>query len=93
MTRIENRAILPDMKEEFGKHLALQSAYRFLGPSRDSWTHYIDSDKKGAILDHCLKMLTNDDMRRNTVSNLISGTPQVPVIDFNNKSSALRLAI
>lgn len=81
---------LPDMEEEFGKHLALQAVYRFLGPSRASWTHYIEESKKAPIIEFCLKMLTDDGARQDVVTNLMSDNPELPFLNFTDHPHSSR---
>lgn len=43
--------------EEMKMHLAVQIIYRFLGPSRDSWTFYINENRKNHIMNYAKEML------------------------------------
>lgn len=46
-----------EIELEITQHLAIQVIYRFVGPSRASWTFYVDEDKKLDILQRCRDML------------------------------------
>lgn len=89
--RVFDWSRLPNMEEEFGKHLALQSVYRFLGPSRNSWTHYIEDEKKQPIIKLCLKMLTDENLRNSIISGLLSEAPIIPTLDLHDPGNELRL--
>ncbi|MFB6457144.1 aminoglycoside phosphotransferase family protein [Chitinophaga sp. Hz27] len=48
-----------DIREALNAHIAVQVLYRFLGPSRDSWTHYIVSPKREQIIEQAKTLLRN----------------------------------
>ena len=51
-----------EIEREITKHLAIQTIYRFVGPSRSSWTFYVDEKVKDVLINRCKKMLLEDQL-------------------------------
>ncbi|WP_437931892.1 aminoglycoside phosphotransferase family protein [Sorangium sp. So ce291] len=49
-----------EVETEITKHLAVQAIYRFWGPSRASWTFYVNSDIQERIIRRCRNLLLED---------------------------------
>ncbi len=48
------------IESQMSNHLAVQVIYRFNGPSRDSWTHYVDEESKPWIIASATRLLAED---------------------------------
>ena len=48
------------IESQISNHLAVQVIYRFMGPSRHSWTHYVDEQSKPSIIASATHMLAED---------------------------------
>lgn len=46
-----------NVETEITQHLAIQTMYRFWGPSHLSWTFFVNEDRKGLIIEYCRKLL------------------------------------
>ena len=49
-----------EIESQASNHLAVQIIYRFLGPSRQSWTYYIDEDSRSRILASATDLLAEE---------------------------------
>lgn len=56
-SKFDNR---DECEREITQHLAIQTIYRFVGPSRASWTYYVDAAIAAAILNMCRQMLKSN---------------------------------
>ena len=57
-----------EVETEITTHLAVQTLYRFWGPSRDSWTFYVGESEKVRIVQRSRKLL----LEQGTISNVLS---------------------
>ena len=48
------------IESQISNHLAVQVIYRFNGPSRDSWTHYVDEESRPWIIASATRLLAED---------------------------------
>ncbi|MBO9730333.1 MAG: aminoglycoside phosphotransferase family protein [Chitinophaga sp.] len=51
-----------EVKDTLNAHLAVQILYRFMGPSRNSWTFYVDSPRREQIIEQAKALLRSTDL-------------------------------
>ena len=60
---------------DFIAHLAIQAIYRIIGPSRDSWSFYLDEQSKQKVIALGENMLRKLDLAEQMMAQIRSGTP------------------